>query len=156
MTQEKITPNVILQAVDIVVNKRIEELELDKTIIATIDQPITPDRDGSYRVQYAGGYFTAYAAKGAVYSPHTSVYVQVPQNNFSNKKIILGSTSSYYSENDIEAVSSAMSNYMPVGKNALEKILVILTVFYIFVVDTEAVPPSLKLGIPYLQTEYHL
>jgi len=43
-----------------------------------------------------------------------------------------------------------------VGKNTLEKILVILTVFHIFVMNTESVPPSLKLVFPYLQTAYHL
>jgi hypothetical protein len=36
-----------------------------------------------------------------------------------------------------------------VAKKALEKILVILSAFHIFVVNTEAVPPSLKFGIPY-------
>ena len=41
-------------------------------------------------------------------------------------------------------------------KRALEKILVILTVFHIFVENTESVPPSLKLVFSYLQTVYCL
>jgi hypothetical protein len=40
-----------------------------------------------------------------------------------------------------------LSRDTKVGKKSLEKILVILIVFYVLVVNTEAVPPSLKLGI---------
>lgn len=119
MSKQKITSSDILQAVDVVVNKRIDDLQLDKTIVATIDKALTPDVDGSHRVQYAGGYFTAYAPIKTIYAPNTTVYVQVPQNNFSNKKIILGTASAYYSEADIETVSTSINNYVPIGKNIL-------------------------------------
>lgn len=119
MSKQKVTSSDILRAVDVVVNKRIDELELDKTIIATIDKQLTPGKDGSHRVKYAGGYFTAYANAGVAYAPQTTVYVQVPQNNFSNKKIIIGAASSYYSDTDIETVSTAINDYMPIGTNVL-------------------------------------
>lgn len=119
MVKQQDLNDAILRAVDVVVNKRIDDLELDKTIVATIDQHLTPARDGSHRVKYAGGFFTAYAPIGTVYPPHSTVYVQVPQNDFSKRKTILGLASSYYTENDIETVSSAINNYMPIGTNVL-------------------------------------
>ena len=119
---KKIDSNTILKAVDVLVNKRIEDLDLDKTIIATIDKALAPAQDGSHRVKYNGGFFTAYASVGTTYAPNTTVYVQIPQNNFSNRKIILGNASSYYVGNTIQTVSSAINDYSIIGTNTLKLI----------------------------------
>jgi hypothetical protein len=115
----KVDSNTIFKALDVIINKRIEDLDLDKTVVATIEKPLYPARDGSHRVKYNTGVFTAYAPVGTVYAPNTTVYVLIPQGDFSKKKNILGTASSYYVGNTTQAVSSALNDYSIVGSNTL-------------------------------------
>ena len=118
----KVESNKILKAIDILVNKRIDDLDLDKTIIATIEQPVNAEKDGSHRVIYNGGVFVAYSLDKQVYAPNTTVYVQVPQNDFSKKKIILSTASEYITEPEENIISNLLSDYVPIGNNTLELI----------------------------------
>jgi len=80
-------------------------------------------------------------------------------SNFSSKKGILSQpkTEKFFNFYLYFAFGNLLLSIVTkVGKNTLEKILVILTVFHILIMNTEAVPPSLKLVFPYLQTAYHL
>ena len=84
----------LLKAADIIVTQRINELELDKTITAIVKKNLG-QKNGTpvYQVYYSGGTFNAICQSADdVYLPNTSVYVLIPQGNFSNEKIIIGLT----------------------------------------------------------------
>lgn len=78
---------------DIIANKKIENLPFDKTILCTITDDINKD-EGEYEVSFSGSqskvtHFTAYAQEGAEYNKNDNVYVNVPQNDFSQQKTII-------------------------------------------------------------------
>lgn len=86
---------------DIIANKKVENLPFDKTILCTITSVKDKD-EGIYEVsantdsaQANRSYFQAFAQEGAVYEVGDNVYVNVPQNDFSNQKTII---SKYISE----------------------------------------------------------
>ena len=108
----------ILQAVDTLVQNRIEGIEADKTVIATIvacSNALTRE----YKVNYNGGYIVAYAQEGVTYSANTAVYVLVPQGDFTQKKTIIGKTQAVDDDQNISFVSSALSNYNLIGANCI-------------------------------------
>ena len=78
----------ILTAVDYLVSNRIEKIDRDKTIVATIvscNNALTQE----YKVSYNNGFLTAYAQEDASYNPNQQVYVLVPSGDFSKKKMII-------------------------------------------------------------------
>lgn len=86
---------------DIIANKKIENLPFDKTILCTITT-IKDKDEGIYEVsantdsaQANRSYFQAFAQESATYEVGDNVYVNVPQNDFSNQKTII---SKYISE----------------------------------------------------------
>lgn len=111
----------ILKAIDAVVTQRNNDLKLDKTIIGTIKKNI--GKRGTkplYQVEYSGGIIEAVAQSVEdMYSPHTGVYVLVPQGNFSNEKIIVGRTSAINTDRTASVVAAAVNNYSIVGANLL-------------------------------------
>lgn len=109
----------LLEAVDTIVSQRISGLELDKTIVATIDSVVSTGTVTGYKVRYNGGFFIAYSQANTSYAVNTKVYVQVPQNNFSNTKTIIGAASDYHSDYNLPVVSSIINDYMPIEKNLL-------------------------------------
>lgn len=109
----------ILQAVDTLVQNRINGIEADKTVIATIvacSNAFTRE----YKVSYNGGTMPAYAQEGATYSNNASVYVLVPQGDFTQKKTIIGKTQSISDDQNISFVSSALSDYNMIGANCIK------------------------------------
>lgn len=110
--------NNIFSAFDVIVQKRIEELALDKTVIASIEQLVKPE-ENCYKVQYKGGFMYAYAQSDEVYPPHTSVYVSIPQNDFSNKKWIVGKVSATSEDKMITEVTTALEDFQIVGNNTI-------------------------------------
>lgn len=110
--------NSLFTAIDTIVGRRIDQLELDKTVVASIEQ-CTSASEKQYRVQYKGGSMFAYAQADDTYSPNTSVYVSIPQNDFSQKKWILGRVTSMYGDSAISEVSSALADYQLVGDNVV-------------------------------------
>lgn len=110
--------NSIYTAIDTIIEKRVEELELDKTVIASIEQLVDAEAK-QYRVQYKGGSIYAYSQSDVVYAPHTSVYVSIPQNDFSKKKWIVGKVSEVTGDKAITEVSTAIQDYQIVGNNTI-------------------------------------
>lgn len=110
--------NSIYTAIDTIIEKRVEELELDKTVIASIEQLVDAEAK-QYRVQYKGGSIYAYSQSDVVYAPHTSVYVSIPQNDFSKKKWIVGKVSEVTGDKAVTEVSTAIQDYQIVGNNTI-------------------------------------
>lgn len=114
----------ILKAIDAVVTQRNNDLKLDKTIIGIVKKNI--GKRGTkplYQIEYSGGIIEAVAQNVTdVYSPHTSVYVLVPQGNFSNEKIIIGRSSSITTDRSASVVAAAVNNYSIVGANLLSSL----------------------------------
>ena len=108
----------ILDAIDTLVNHRIENLQADKTVTATIVQ-CTNSLTGEYKCSYNGGLLYAYAQEGVTYTQNQSVYILVPQGDFTQKKTIVSKTQAIENDQNITFVSSALSNYNLIGKNPL-------------------------------------
>ena len=107
----------ILKAIDVLVNNKIDSLEVDRTITAIITKCVNIVT-GEYKVEYQGGIFTAYAQDlEATYTQNQAVYVLVPEANFSKKKYIIGEAASTKNEETLTYVSEVLDNYDEVGRN---------------------------------------
>jgi hypothetical protein len=83
----------LLEAIDTITENKISKLDYDKTIKATIYSVVDADT-GEYKVKYEGNIFSAFASDTSkTYKVDAGVYVSVPEGNFSNKKIIISTTS---------------------------------------------------------------
>ena len=78
----------ILNAIEIVTDSKIANLETDKTITATIVSCVNA-LTGLYKLKYNGGYINAFADDGRSYSKNQTVYVLIPQGDISKKKIVV-------------------------------------------------------------------
>lgn len=112
----------ILKAIDAVVTQRNNELKLDKTVTAIVKKNVgSKNGKAIYEVEYEGGRLTATAQNTTdVYIPNTSVYVLVPQGNFSNEKIIMGRASTISSDRSSSVVAAAANSYSIIGPNLIE------------------------------------
>ena len=111
----------ILKALDAVVTQRNNDLKLDKTIIAIIKKNVGL-RHGKtiYQVEYSGGTIEAVCQSAEdVYIPKTSVYVLVPQGDFSKEKIIIGRASSIVTDRSASIIAAAVNQFSIVGTNLL-------------------------------------
>ena len=100
---------IICQAIETIVSKRISELKFDETIICEIVDDSRKE-EGIYDVLYNDTLrFTAYAAEGKKYSVGSRVYVLIPQGDYSRDKLIQGR---YSSSDTLEpiAYSSPLEN----------------------------------------------
>lgn len=78
----------LLQAMDIVMEQKLTQLQFDKTIQAKIYSVVDIDT-GEYKVRYNGNIFSAFSNDTfKTYKVNDAVYVSVPEGNFSNKKLI--------------------------------------------------------------------
>ena len=78
----------LLQAMDIVMEQKLTQLQYDKTIQAKIYSVVDIDT-GEYKVRYNGNIFSAFSNDTSkTYKVNDAVYVSVPEGNFSNKKLI--------------------------------------------------------------------
>lgn len=108
----------ILTAVDYLVSNRIDKIDRDKTIVATIvscSNALTQE----YKVSYNNGFLTAYAQEDASYNPNQEVYVLVPSGDFSKKKMIIGVASQLAGDDNVTFVSSLMNDYNMIGRNVI-------------------------------------
>ena len=114
--------NSILEAIDTIAQRRIDQLQLDKTIVAIINSKVgVANKRNIYKVEYEGGFFNATAQnENDAYLPRMAVYVQVPQGDFSKEKFILGQASKLATNEQISVVSALSNNYGIIGKNILE------------------------------------
>ena len=110
--------DVVLEAVDTIVSNRIEQMATDKTVTATV-AGCTNSLTGEYLVSYNGGKLKAYAQEGNTYTQGQSVYVLIPEGDFTKKKNIVGVAQAAEDDNNISFVSSAISNYNLIGRNCL-------------------------------------
>lgn len=78
----------ILEAVDLLTDHKLEKLEFDKTLVCTIEDD-TNKKKGEYVVTDGSTSFTAYSDV-TIYMKGLRVYVNVPNGNFDNKKLITG------------------------------------------------------------------
>ena len=80
----------ILDAVDILVDKKVSDLAFNKTIRGKISK-VVDSSIGEYKIQYQNSYFTAYSAdSSAVYQKGSEVYVEILSNDFEKNALILG------------------------------------------------------------------
>ena len=129
----------LLNAIDYLVNNRIEKINKDTTITCTIkkcENALT----GQYTVNYNGGFLTAYAQENISYEENISVFVLVPEGDFTKRKLIIGKASQVTEDENITFVSSLINDYNMIGQNTI--------------VDTNSVLPQ---GLhSYLTSEYIL
>lgn len=79
---------ILLEAIDTIVLQRISEVNFDKTIVCTITDD-TDRANGHYVVTDGSIKFDAYA-ENTYYMINDKVYVQIPLNDWSQKKTIIG------------------------------------------------------------------
>ena len=90
--------NNIAEAIDVLISKRLGDLKLDTTIIAEISS-IIDSKEGKYKVKYQSAIFEAYVEeKDKTFRVGQSVYVRIPQSDFSQKKVITGRADNNTSE----------------------------------------------------------
>lgn len=129
----------LLQAIDYLVNNRIDKINKDVTLTATIKKCVN-SLTQEYQVNYNGGFLSAYAQEGVSYGENTSVFVLVPEGDFTKRKLIIGKASQVTEDENITFVSSLINDYNMIGQNT--------------VVDTNSVLPQ---GLhSYLTSEYIL
>lgn len=111
----------LIGSIDYLINNRISQLALDKTVVATVKR-CTDATASQYRVSYSGGDMYAYAQEDASYTDGQSVYVLVPQGDFTQKKIIVGKASHVGTDGNINFISSTLNDYNLVGSNSVSEI----------------------------------
>ena len=108
----------LLNAIDYLVNNRIDKISKDVTVTCSIkkcENALT----GQYTVNYNGGFFTAYSQENVSYDENVSVYVLIPENDWSKKKIIIGRASGVTEDDNITFVSSLINDYNMIGQNTI-------------------------------------
>lgn len=79
----------ILQAADILAEEKVKQLKFDKTVQAKVYSIINLDT-GEYKVRYNGNIFSAFANDlTQTYKIDDWVYVNIPEGDFSGKKLIM-------------------------------------------------------------------
>lgn len=110
--------NNICQAVNILVDQAISGLQLDKTVLGTIQSCVDVGM-GKYRVKYQDSVFTAYSQSNTKYKSGTKVYVLIPSNDINKDRIIIG-TVSKLGEAYISA-ATAEDRMTKIGSNIFSK-----------------------------------
>ena len=110
--------NSINKAIDTIIQNRVNALTLDKTVIAIIDSLVDPVMN-IYRVKYDGGYFNAKSNADVAYIGGMAVYVQIPQNDMTKEKLIIGRAYATKGSELANSVISAINSYSIMGRNLL-------------------------------------
>lgn len=108
----------LLHAIDTVITNRVGQLAVDKTVTATVDKCVD-NLAGRYALKYQGGMIYGYAQKGAVYIEGQLVYLLIPENDMTKKKIIIGLADVVEPEQRA-AVKELIDSYNKISVNALE------------------------------------
>jgi hypothetical protein len=106
----------LFQAIDIVASKKLEGLKYDKTLLCEVIDS-TDAKLGQYRVTDGTSTFLAYSDNTS-YKNGMSVYVTIPESDYSNKKIITGK----YVENGGEHYTyvAPFEGYLDVTNNYID------------------------------------
>ena len=104
----------LLQAMDIVMEQKLTQLQFDKTIQAKVYSVVNIDT-GEYKVRYNGNIFSAFSNDTSkTYKVNDAVYVSVPEGNFSNKKLITSLiTANSLSSSQLSNLSNSMMEASP-------------------------------------------
>lgn len=103
----------LLQAIEIITDEKVSQLQFDKTIQAKVFSIVNLDT-GEYKVRYNGNIFSAFADEDTSYKVDDMVYVTVPEGNFSHKKLITGLVSSKsLSHSQLTALQNAIFEISP-------------------------------------------
>ena len=110
--------NKILDAFEILAQAEVNAAQFDKTITGII-VACEDEATGRYRVQYQNAIFYAYSsALDVTYSKGTSVQVKIPNNDFSGRKMIIGTVE----ENGIDygtIVEDPLLRYEQIGVDCI-------------------------------------
>lgn len=87
MQSKKEVADSIFSSIDIIVNRKLEKLAFNKTIIGEINRVLP---NGAYEIKYQDRLFTAVSVSDNTYAKGIMVYVLLPNNNSSNTSFILG------------------------------------------------------------------
>ena len=118
MSQNKIDyPEQIYKAIDIITNKRLEALQYDITIEATIINDEQSEK-GVYTVSNGNANFIAYS-KDSEYKKNDVVMVTIPQGNYNNQKIIIGKKINEKKEESPIEFKRPFSNLINITNNIL-------------------------------------
>lgn len=108
----------LLQAFDVAMDEKISKLRYDKSIQAII-KSIENAAECKYKVEYSGGIFDAYADDASKsYKVGESVWVTIPEGDFSNKKLIRGKVTN--SSSDAAQYSQLQNSIFEVSPNFTE------------------------------------
>lgn len=108
----------LIKAIETISKSQVDSLATDKTVTATIAS-CSDLLTNEYKVSYNGGIMTVYGASGKTYSKGSSVYVLIPEGDFTKKKIIIDSASYKEDDQNISFISSIMNDYNLIGSNTL-------------------------------------
>ena len=108
----------LIKAIETISKSQVDSLATDKTVTATIAS-CSNLLTNEYKVSYNGGIMTVYGASGKTYSKGSSVYVLIPEGDFTKKKIIIDSASHKEDDQNISFISSIMNDYNLIGSNTL-------------------------------------
>lgn len=92
----------------------------DKTITCSVIS-CTNALTGEYKLKYQGGEITAYTSGDETYNANATVYVLVPQGDFTKRKQIISKAQALEGDDNITFVSSALSDYNIIGGNVLSE-----------------------------------
>ena len=87
MADKKIS-DTLFEALDIIINKRIEAVQKDKTILCVVEDAANA-KNGEYVVSNAAAKFTAYS-ENTNYVQGQNVWVLIPEGDYNNEKKIIG------------------------------------------------------------------
>lgn len=108
----------LIKAIETISKSQVDNLATDKTVTATVIS-CSNLLTNEYKVSYNGGIMYVYGSDGKTYSENSSVYVLVPEGDFTKKKIIIDSATYKEDDQNISFVSSIMSDYNLLGENTL-------------------------------------
>ena len=87
MADKKISEQ-LFEAVDVIIGKRLEAVQKDKTILCVVEDA-TDSKKGEYIVSNSAAKFTAYS-ENTSYVQGQNVWVLIPEGDYNNEKKIIG------------------------------------------------------------------
>lgn len=104
---------VLLQAIDTIVNNAVSKLEYDKTIQAEIYGIVNLDT-GEYKVKYSGNIVSAFSTDiKKTYKIGDFVYIIIPEGDLSNKKFITAKVGDSLSYGEMISLSNSIKEVSP-------------------------------------------
>lgn len=108
----------VLQAIEIITDKKLRDTSFDKTIQATVVDA-SKAKDGIYTVFNGGTNFIAYSSETG-YKKNDSVMVTIPEGNYDNQKIIISKSVKNDKGGDSPLIyHSPLNNFINVSNNVI-------------------------------------